>query len=86
MSFGERLRAIRQKNGMNQEEFAFKMNVTRQTVSKWEVSGGYPEIEKLIFICNYFGTTLNDLFVDELSAEPTKSPMPHRKNFCKHIT
>ena len=48
MSFGERLQALRRSNHLTQEEFAQQLKVTRQAVSKWESSKGYPEIEKII--------------------------------------
>ncbi|MBE6996053.1 MAG: helix-turn-helix domain-containing protein [Ruminococcaceae bacterium] len=68
MSFGERLQAVRRKNDMTQEEFAAQLKVSRQAVSKWESSRGYPEIEKIIYICNRYGTTMNELFADEVPA------------------
>ena len=52
MSFGEKLQALRRENGLTQEDFAAQMKVSRQAVSKWESSRGYPEIEKIIYICH----------------------------------
>ena len=66
MSFGERLQAVRRRNEMTQEEFAAQLKVSRQAVSKWESGRGYPEIEKIIYICNRYGTTMNELFADEV--------------------
>ena len=57
MSFGEKLQALRRENGLTQEDFAAQMKVSRQAVSKWESSRGYPEIEKIIYICNRYGVT-----------------------------
>ena len=54
MSFGDRLQALRRGTGMTQEEFAQQLKVSRQAVSKWESSRGYPEIEKIIYICNHY--------------------------------
>ena len=68
MSFGEQLQAVRRKNGLTQEEFAAQLNVSRQAVSKWESSRGYPEIEKIIYICNRYGTTMDELFAEETPA------------------
>ena len=70
MSFGERLQAVRRKNDLTQEEFANQLKVSRQAVSKWESSRGYPEIEKILYICNRYGVTMDDLFADELPAHP----------------
>lgn len=66
MSFGERLQAVRRRNEMTQEGFAAQLKVSRQAVSKWESSRGYPEIEKIIYICNRYGTTMDELFADEV--------------------
>jgi len=70
MSFGDRLQALRRGIGMTQEEFAQQLQVTRQAVSKWESSRGYPEIEKILYICSRYGVTLDELFQDELPPAP----------------
>jgi membrane protein implicated in regulation of membrane protease activity/transcriptional regulator with XRE-family HTH domain len=66
MSFGTRLQELRRRNGITQEAFAQQLNVSRQAVSKWESSRGYPEMEKLLYICTRYGVTMDELFVDEL--------------------
>ena len=75
MSFGERLQMLRRSNDLTQEEFAHQLKVSRQAVSKWESSRGYPEIEKIIYICNTYGVTMNELFQDEVpSAQQAVAP------------
>ena len=76
MSFGERLQAVRRRNEMTQEEFAAQLKVSRQAVSKWESSRGYPEIEKIIYICNRYGTTMDELFADEVPTERQEAEKP----------
>ena len=66
MSFGEQLQLLRRGHGLTQEDFAQQLQVSRQAVSKWESSKGYPEIEKIIYICNYYGVTLDELFREEV--------------------
>jgi len=73
MSFGERLQAVRRRSGQTQEEFAAQLKVSRQAVSKWESSRGYPEIEKIIYICNRYGATMDELFADEVPVERRES-------------
>ena len=76
MSFGERLQTLRRGINMTQEEFAQQLQVTRQAVSKWESSKGYPEIDKILFICSRYGVTLDELFQDELpSAHSEPAPV-----------
>ena len=76
MSFGEQLQAVRRRSGLTQEEFAAQLKVSRQAVSKWESSKGYPEIEKIIYICNRYGTTMDELFIDEVPPRLPEEPVP----------
>ena len=85
MAFGERLQALRRRQNMTQEDFAAQLQVSRQAVSKWESCRGYPEVEKLLYICNRYGVTLNELFQDEVplagteaAAEPPAPAMERR--------
>lgn len=68
MSFGNRLQALRHRHGITQEAFAQQLNVSRQAVSKWESSRGYPEMEKILYICKHYGVTMDELFADEVPA------------------
>jgi len=76
MSFGERLQAVRRRSGETQEEFAAQLKVSRQAVSKWESSKGYPEIEKIIYICNRYGATMDELFADEVPVRRDAAETP----------
>lgn len=62
MAFGEQLQLLRRRVGLTQEQFAEQLQVSRQAVSKWESGKGYPEMEKLLYICQRYDATLNDLF------------------------
>ena len=92
VSFGERLQAVRRKNELTQEEFAEQLKVSRQAVSKWESSRGYPEIEKIIYICNRYGTTMDELFADEVPrpesrrTEPAPMPMLPEKTLKRELS
>lgn len=66
MSFGEQLQAVRRSSGLTQEQFAEELKVSRQAVSKWESGRGYPEVEKILYICNRYGITPNELFAEEV--------------------
>lgn len=69
MSFGKNLQHLRRLNrNMTQEAIAEKVNVSRQTVSKWETDECKPEIEKAIELCNLFNCTLDNLFREDLCA------------------
>lgn len=75
MSFGEQLSAVRRRSGLTQEQFAEQLQVSRQAVSKWESGRGYPEIEKILYICNRYQVSIADMFAQEAPA-PAASPAP----------
>ena len=50
MSFGENLQFLRKQKNITQEQLAERLEVSRQSVSKWESSQSYPEMEKLLQI------------------------------------
>ena len=80
MSSGDRLQAVRRGAGMTQEAFAQQLKVSRQAVSKWESSRGYPEIEKIIYICNHYGVSMDELFQDEVPHRPSAETKPEQSN------
>ena len=76
MAFGERLQEVRRRAGLTQEQFAAELNVSRQAVSKWESCRGYPEIEKILYICNRYQVSLDDLFSQEVPRQAPAQPAP----------
>lgn len=66
MKFGDKLIQLRKKRGLSQEELAAKLNVSRQSVSKWESNNTYPETDKIIQICNIFDCTMDDLINENI--------------------
>ena len=75
MSFGEQLASVRRGSGLTQEQFAEQLQVSRQAVSKWESGRGYPEIEKILYICNRYQVSIADMFAEE-APPPTPSAAP----------
>jgi len=61
-------------------QFAEQLQVSRQAVSKWESGRGYPEIEKILYICNRYHVSIADLFAQEApvpaAAAPAAEEMP----------
>lgn len=69
MSLGKNLQFMRKLyNKMTQEELAEKMQVSRQTVSKWELDAVYPEVDKLLELCELFSVTLDSLLREDMTA------------------
>ena len=67
MSFGKNLQYLRQLSaGMTQESLAEKLNVSRQTISKWEMDATNPEMDKALELCKVLNCTLDNLFRDEM--------------------
>ena len=50
---------LRKKQGLSQEELGYKLNVTRQTVSKWELGSTTPEMDKLVEISKIFNVSVD---------------------------
>lgn len=69
MSFGQNLQFLRklQKN-MTQEQLAEKLEVSRQTISKWEMDSAYPEMEKAISLSKLFACTLDELLLQNMNS------------------
>lgn len=61
MNFGEKLTSLRKQKGLSQEELGYKLNVTRQTISKWELNQTTPEMDKLVEMSKIFGVTIDVL-------------------------
>ena len=72
MSFGSNLQYLRRlRRDMTQEALAEKLNVSRQTISKWEMDAAQPEMDKAIELCRIFNCTLDNLFREEMQARDT---------------
>lgn len=61
MNFCNNLQKLRKKMNLSQEQLAESLNVTRQSVSKWESGASYPEMDKLLALCKIFNCGLDDL-------------------------
>ena len=64
MKFHEKLLALRKQRGLSQEELGEELDVSRQTVSKWESGQSYPDFQRLGLLSDYFGMTLDELVRD----------------------
>ena len=65
MEFHEKLQELRKGRGLTQEELADALYVSRTAISKWESGRGYPSIDSLKEISNYFSVTIDDLLSSE---------------------
>ena len=67
MSFRDNLQHLRSTRNMTQEQLAMLLGVSRQSVSKWEAERAYPEMDKLLRLCDLFGCTLDELVCGDLA-------------------
>lgn len=64
MTFGEKLKKLRTENNLTQEQLADALFVTRTAISKWETDKGYPSIDSLKAISDYFKVSIDELISD----------------------
>jgi len=69
MKFEENLVKLRKNKGLSQEELAEKLDVSRQTIYKWESGQSYPELDRLMLISKLFNCTIDDLLNNTLCFE-----------------
>lgn len=67
MKFNEKLQTLRKEKKMSQEDLAGELDVSRQSVSKWESGTTYPEMDKLLALCKIFNCSLEDLTNDNIT-------------------
>ena len=82
MNIGERIYELRRKNSMSQEDLAEKMNVSRQSISKWESSQSVPEVEKIIQLSNILNVSTDWILKGENSKKQTSQS---NKNNLKSV-
>lgn len=69
MSLGENIYRLRSEKGMSQSELAEALNVSRQSISKWETDGSVPELDKLLSLSSLFGVSLDELVKGSADSE-----------------
>ena len=89
MSFGENLQYYRKREEITQEQLAERMEVSRQTISKWEAGTSYPEMEKIMQLCDMFSCSMDTLLRKDAQAEVVEDSAQyeeHMKRFGKAVT
>lgn len=65
MIIGTKINQLRKLSGMTQEQLAEKLNVSRQTISKWEAGASVPDLQSVLTISRMFQVPLEELLLDE---------------------
>ncbi len=89
--FSENLKRIRKEHNLSQEELADELGVSRQAISKWESSQAYPEMDKIIMLCDKFNLNIDDLLhrdIKEVKGEEESKKKLNNSiySFLKNIT
>ena len=67
MKFSENLYTLRKNKGISQEQLAELVDVSRQSVSKWETGEAYPTVENIFKLCNVLNCKMNELINEKLA-------------------
>jgi len=84
MTIGERLLKLRKERNLSQEELANVLDVSRQTISKWETDQTTPDFDKIVPLCEYFGITSDELLSGKKDIIESKND-DKRKIFARNI-
>lgn len=86
MIFSEKLKLIRKNRGLTQEELAEKLDVSRQSIAKWENGLSFPEIYHLINLTEIFNVTIDNLVKDdECKRNIIEQPLTNYEELCKFL-
>ena len=80
MKFSEKLIDLRRKSGLTQEELAEKINISRQSLSKWELGTSTPDTENILKLSRVFNVSTDYLLLNEKSSEEPKKNLKLRKS------
>ena len=81
--FSENLKKIRKENNLSQEQLADELGVSRQAISKWESAVSYPEMDKIIALCDKFDLNIDDLLHKDI--REVKGEVESRKKIYNSI-
>lgn len=85
MKFAQNLQKLRKASNMSQEALAEKLDVTRQSVSKWESGSSYPEMDKLIAICKIFEVDMDTLLNGDVLEEKLDEKEEQKQSNTKEL-
>lgn len=80
MNIGDRLYELRRNKNLTQDEVAEKLNVSRQTISKWETNLSTPDFDKITPLCELYGITPNELLMEKEGDENTNKSTDETNN------
>ena len=79
-NFSMNIKKIRKDNNLSQEDLADSLGVSRQAISKWESGVAYPEMDKIISICQKFDVNIDDLLNKDIKEVNKEIESKHKLN------
>ena len=76
MELNQRIYELRTQKNLSQGDLAEALDVSRQSISKWETGSSVPELDKLIKLSQLFGVTLDELILEKKPEEASPAPEP----------
>lgn len=76
MTLAEKILSLRTEKGMSQDDLAEQLEVSRQSVSKWETGQSIPDLNKIIRLADLFGVSVDELVREEERPQPSEPPQP----------
>ena len=77
MSIGINIQKLRINNGLTQEQFAEKLGVSRQSISKWEIGQSLPEIDNVVLMSKLFSVGTNEILLEDYDIKRLKPQEVH---------
>lgn len=79
MTLAEKILSLRTARGMSQDDLAEKLEVSRQSVSKWETGQSTPDLDKIIRLADLFGVTVDELVREGEAPQPPEPSQPQEQ-------
>ena len=76
MTFAEKLQMLRKERGLSQDQLASALEVSRQSVSKWELGNDMPKVDKILLLSDFFDVSADYLLRDDRSETSAAAEMP----------
>lgn len=85
MTIGEKIQFLRKENKLSQEEFAERLGVSRQAISKWELGDSIPDVDKIKLISKLFNISTDSIILDtvDVSGNIIECDVPLKENKFK---
>ena len=85
MKIGEKIYSLRKKHNLSQEELANELNVSRQTVSKWEVGESCPDFDKIVPLCETIGISTKEIIRKKKIEEKKEEQQEKKVDIVKAV-